>query len=59
MEVALVVQLAGKGVESGDAVALAIATRLSTLWCSIFLGLLALATFIRPKQERSVPAAMD
>lgn len=59
MEVALVVQLAAKGVESGDAVALAIAMRLSTLWCSIFLGLLALATFIRPTQQRSAPAAID
>jgi uncharacterized membrane protein YbhN (UPF0104 family) len=59
MEAALVVQLAGKGVDTGDAVALAIATRLSTLWCSIFLGLLALATFIRPRQQRPAPAAID
>jgi len=42
MELSLVLQLRGAGVEEGLAVSLAIATRLVTLWFGVALGILAL-----------------
>lgn len=41
MEASLVFQLMGHGIQKADAVAIAIATRCVTLWCGVFIGLIA------------------
>lgn len=41
MEASLVYQLMAQGADKADAVAIAIATRCITLWCSVFIGLVA------------------
>ncbi|CAN7223299.1 lysylphosphatidylglycerol synthase domain-containing protein [Variovorax paradoxus] len=41
MEASLVFQLMAQGAEKADAVAIAIATRCVTLWCGVFIGLIA------------------
>lgn len=41
MEASLVLQLMGHGIQKADAVAIAIATRCVTLWCGVFIGLIA------------------
>jgi uncharacterized membrane protein YbhN (UPF0104 family) len=46
-EGALVYELTGAGMPFADAIAAAIAIRLSTLWFAILLGILCLGTFIR------------
>lgn len=43
MEASLVLQLMGHGIQKADAVAIAIATRCVTLWCGVFIGLIAFA----------------
>jgi len=43
MEASLVFQLMAQGAEKADAVAIAIATRCVTLWCGVFIGLVAFA----------------
>lgn len=41
MEASLVFQLMAQGAKKADAVAIAIATRCVTLWCGVFIGLIA------------------
>jgi uncharacterized protein (TIRG00374 family) len=45
MEAALVYQLMAFGVGAPDAIAVAIATRVSTLWCGLLVGSIALLSF--------------
>jgi uncharacterized protein (TIRG00374 family) len=58
-EAALVYQLTQAGMPFADAVAAAIAIRLSTLWFAILLGILCLVTFIRSGAVASAGANSD
>lgn len=58
-EAALVYQLTQAGMPFADAVAAAIAIRLSTLWFAILLGILCLFTFIRSGAVASAGANSD
>jgi uncharacterized membrane protein YbhN (UPF0104 family) len=58
-EAALVYQLTQAGMPFADAVAVAIAIRLSTLWVAILLGILCLLTFIRSGAVVSAGANSD
>lgn len=58
MEAALVWQLGGIGVVQTQAVAIAIATRLVTLWCGIALGLMALLWVTRKPLVAGDPATL-
>src|SRR6185369_7551999 len=57
MEAALVYQLVGFGVAAPDAIAMAIVTRVSTLWCGLLVGSIALLSFARNADAGSVQSA--
>lgn len=56
MEASLVFQLMAHGAEKADAVAIAIATRCVTLWCGVFIGLIAFAG-VYLSMEQSAPSS--
>jgi uncharacterized membrane protein YbhN (UPF0104 family) len=58
-EGALVYELTAAGMPFADAIAAAIAIRLSTLWFAILLGILCLLTFIRSGAVASAEASPD
>jgi uncharacterized membrane protein YbhN (UPF0104 family) len=58
-EAALVYQLMQAGMPFADAVAAAIAIRISTLWFAILLGILSLLTFIRSGAVANASANPD
>jgi uncharacterized membrane protein YbhN (UPF0104 family) len=54
MEAALVYQLTGAGVPPADALAAALATRLSTMWCALLLGSAALLSLARDLRREAM-----